>query len=247
MAESISSKFEAVFFDLFNTLLHFDFSRLPEVEFQGQKFHTTTVAVHRQLREHFSVDCSYSQFLASFRESRKIVADMIAEDYREVSCLERLRIAALHSGIEEDGAAELMVQVHMEEMFGMMYCPDETRRVMESVQDYPLVLVSNFDHAQTARRALRQFGLEELFQGIFISDEVGWRKPGERLFQAALKENAYTPERCLYVGDDPCADAWGAGRMGFQVAWLAGASTEPPRLEPGWVIQSLVEVVDIIS
>ena len=52
-------------------------------------------------------------------------------------------------------------------------------------------------------RALREFGLEERFEVIFISDEVGWRKPGDEFFNVVLKETEYSPERCLYVGDNP--------------------------------------------
>ena len=56
-------KFQAIFFDLFNTLLHFDFSRLPEVDFEGQPLRTTTVRVYEQIQEQCSVSFSYQLFL----------------------------------------------------------------------------------------------------------------------------------------------------------------------------------------
>ena len=98
----------------------------------------------------------------------------------------------------------------MDELFRTMHFPDHNKALLDQLPDVPLVLVSNFDHALTVRRALREFGLEERFQAFFISDEVGWRKPGDEFFNLVLKKTGYSPQQCLYVGDDPEADLYGA-------------------------------------
>ena len=69
-------KFQAIFFDLFNTLLHFDFSLLPQVEFQGGLLPTTSVEVYRQLSESMDPSFSYPTFLEEFQESREIVTQL---------------------------------------------------------------------------------------------------------------------------------------------------------------------------
>ena len=69
-------KFQAIFFDLFNTLLHFDFSLLPQVEFQGQRLPTTSVEVYRQLSESKDLPFPYSRFLEEFQESLEIVTKL---------------------------------------------------------------------------------------------------------------------------------------------------------------------------
>lgn len=246
MARAGDRSFQAIYFDLFNTLLHFDFSLLPEVQFEGMNLRTTTVEIYRRLQAQFDFSFSYEHFLKEFLESKKVINERIARDYREYTCLARCRIVCEGLEIEAEGAAELMVEAHMEEMFRMMYLPEENREVLDQLSDFPLILVSNFDHAPTARRALRKFSLEERFEEIFISDEVGWRKPGEKIFQTVLEDSRYLPAECLYVGDDPDADVRGAGRQGFQVAWLAQKASSPPSIAPRWVIQELSEVLEIV-
>ena len=54
--------YQAIFFDLFNTLLYFDYSLLPEVEFEGKRFRTTTVEVYRRLQVEFGISFSYPLF-----------------------------------------------------------------------------------------------------------------------------------------------------------------------------------------
>lgn len=241
-----TNRFEAIFFDLYNTLLHFDYSRIPKVNFKGKSFRTTSVKVYEALKRTFTIQFTYECFLEAFLESKRIINRTIKEEYREISCFERFKIVFSHLDIEDMASVEFMVKIHMNEMFQMMYCPDDTKEVLKVLEDYPLVLVSNFDHAPTARKALKKFGLENYFEAIFISEEVGWRKPGETLFEIALEKTGYHASKCLFVGDDPRADVHGAGRKGFQVAWLARDPSEELRIAPRWTIRELTEVVGIV-
>ncbi len=241
-------RFQAIFLDLFNTILHFDFSLLPEVEFKGQPLPTTSVEVYRQLRDKLNPSFSYQRFLEEFQKSREIIAQWRSEECREFSCLERFRLVSKRLHIQEKSAAEFMVKVHMDEMFRIMYCPDENRAVLKKLAEFPLILASNFDHALTVRRALGRFGLEERFEAIFISDEVGWRKPGDEFFNVLLEKTGYSPHRCLYIGDDPDADVYGASRQGFQVAWLVeNPQADVLPVQPKWTIQNLAQVLEIVG
>jgi 2-haloacid dehalogenase len=248
MVQSLPAKFQAIFFDLFNTLLHFDFSRLPAVEYEGQPLPTTSVEVYERLKESFSISFSQQLFLEEFIESRRIVREMRGKEYREIPSLKRFQILMDRLKMKEESAADLVVQVHMDQMFSTMYLPDESRDVLGELSKYPLVLVSNFDHASTLHRALQKFGLEEQFEAVFVSEEVGWRKPGRKFFETVLQETQYAPEQCLYVGDDPEADVLGASRVGFQVAWLVESErADTPAIAPRWVIRNLREVLTIVN
>ena len=241
-------RFQAIFFDLFNTLLHFDFSLLPQVEFQGQSLPTTSVEVYRQLSESRDPSFSYSRFLEEFQESLEIVTRLRNQEHREFSCLDRFQILCKRLNAQDKSVAEFIVKVHMDELFRTMHFPDHNKALLDQLPPIPLVLVSNFDHALTVRRALRKFGLEERFQAIFISDEVGWRKPGDEFFKVVLKTTGYSPQQCLYVGDDPKADLYGATRQGFQVAWLV--ENRPPEdssIRPKWTIRELSQILEIVE
>ena len=240
-------KFDAVFLDLYNTLLHFNFSILPEVDFKGNRLPTTSVEVHRQVEKRFKTKIPYRRFLNEFLGSMEIIAQIRKQEDREVACLERFQIMC--RGLDLDTqAADCMTQVHMDEMFRTMYCPENTKTLLDRLSGTPLVLASNFDHAPTVRRALRRFDLEERFEEIFISDEVGCRKPGRKFFKLILEKSGYDPTHCLYVGDDAEDDVRGAVREGFQVAWLVeGEAAEDPPTAPNWIIRDLLEVINIVE
>ena len=69
--------------------------------------------------------------------------------------------------------------------------------------------------------------------------EVGWRKPALPLFRAALNHFACRAEDCLFVGDDPRWEEYGARRAGIAPllidrggAGAHGAQTPPARDAP---------------
>ena len=241
-------KFEAIFFDLFNTLLHFDYSLLPKVEFEDQHFRTTSVEVYRRLKQEFRLGFSYERFLEEFLKSRQIVGKMRQQEQREFSSFRRFEILQELVGLGDNDAATLMVEVHMNEMSRIMYCPPGKKKVLGKLRGHPLILVSNFDHAATARQALQKFGLEECFTQIFISEEVGWCKPSERFFQVVREKSGFDLQRCLYVGDDPVADVYGGGIAGFQVAWLVEVDQRvSPLVSPRWILRNLSEILTILE
>ena len=243
---STSMAHQAIFFDLFNTLLHLDYALLPEVEFEGKRFPTTTLEIYHRLQQEFDVSFPYPHFLGAYLEIRNRIDGMIREELREFSCDCRFYLLQKSLGIPE-AAVPVMVNAHMGEMFRMMYLPAQNEAVLNRLDRYPLVLASNSDHARTARRALQKFQLAPRFAAIFISEEVGWRKPSRRFFESVIRGSGFDPEKCLYVGDDPCADVYGGIQAGFQVVWLAGSDPERiPRVAPNWRINKLSELLELL-
>jgi putative hydrolase of the HAD superfamily len=98
-------------------------------------------------------------------------------------------------------------------------CGDDVAAVLESLarEDYRLAIASNYD------RRLRSVvaGLDDLkpVHEIFVSSEIGWRKPSVRFFHALVEQTGAQPDRILYVGDDYANDMLGAQAAGLQ-AWL---------------------------
>ncbi len=238
---------QAIFFDLFNTLILFDRSGLPRLEFEGRQSYSTSPEVYRRLREAYPTECDFDRFHQEYLESQRLVAELRSREHREHSCLQRFEILGQSLGLDQK-AAGLMCQVHMEHVFKAMSLPEERRAVLEKLRARRLVLASNFDHAATLRRALREFRMEVFFESVFISDEMGWRKPAKEFFEILIRKTGFDPKRCLFVGDDPDADVVGAVEAGFQVAWLSeGRNQEAPLRPPRWIIHSLPELVDIVN
>ncbi len=240
-------KYQAIVFDLFNTLLHFDDRCLPLTEYQGKFIRTSMVELYRQGQSRWNLDCSWQDFLEAFFEVSHQLREIKVAQGREYPSQRRFEMLRQHLGIEDESASQLMVELHMEQMFRSMYLPDGNLEVLETLGQYPKVLASNFDHAPTARRALKAFGLDRHLDSVFISDEVGWIKPWPQFFQAILRQTGLEAAQCLYVGDDPQADCEGAGRAGFQVIWLNSTSTYQPSVPPKKRISRLAELKDLLE
>jgi REG-2-like HAD superfamily hydrolase len=123
-------------------------------------------------------------------------------------------------------------------------------RVFEDVQEalerlasggLKLGIISNWD--ERLRPLLRDLKLDDYFEVILISQEIGFTKPSRVIFELAAEKLALPPESILHVGDSLELDAQGARAAGFQAALLdraagavPGAAGETGRkgAPPGW-------------
>ncbi|KAK9833446.1 hypothetical protein WJX81_006300 [Elliptochloris bilobata] len=80
-------------------------------------------------------------------------------------------------------------------------------------------VVSNFD--TRLRPLLGLLGLEQLFDAIVVSAEVGVEKPNPVIFDAACERLGCRPIEAVHVGDDRRNDVFGARDAGCW-AWLWG-------------------------
>ena len=92
-----------------------------------------------------------------------------------------------------------------------------------------VILLSNAQSCFT-RPELELLGLAERFDRIFISSEIGFKKPDPRFFTAPLRELGLEPADCLMIGNDPICDAAGALRVGMDAAFVRSALS--PKLSP---------------
>jgi putative hydrolase of the HAD superfamily len=81
---------------------------------------------------------------------------------------------------------------------------------------YKLGLITNFDHSPHIHHLLEREGLKSFFDTLVISDAVGLKKPDPKIFHLACAQLRVEPSQCLYIGDDPEADFWGAEQAGLK-------------------------------
>ncbi|QQE78197.1 HAD family hydrolase [Alicyclobacillus sp. SO9] len=79
-------------------------------------------------------------------------------------------------------------------------------------------LISNWD--ESARPLLQRLKLEDLFESIIISSEIGMQKPNPDIFLTALKHAGITAESALYVGDNYYDDVVGARKAGLDAVLI---------------------------
>jgi len=84
---------------------------------------------------------------------------------------------------------------------------------------FRLWLLSNAQRAFTACE-LQHLGLNDCFDGVYLSSDYGCRKPDRRFFRALLQEQRLDPARCLMIGNDRETDIAGAAAMGIATFYL---------------------------
>lgn len=82
-----------------------------------------------------------------------------------------------------------------------------------------LAVVSNWDCR--LHGILEEGGLRSWFEEVFVSSEIGWRKPHPGIFRHALRSMGVGPEEVLHVGDSVGDDLRGAAGVGIRAALLA--------------------------
>lgn len=78
---------------------------------------------------------------------------------------------------------------------------------------FRIVIASNWD--QRLRQLISGFGLDQFFDAVLLSVEVGFTKPDPRFFDAVATRMRCHPSRIIHVGDCPVNDLEGARKSGL--------------------------------
>lgn len=105
-----------------------------------------------------------------------------------------------------------------------------------------LGIISDMD--SRLHEVLRGFGLDGVFQGIYLSYSTGYAKPDRRLFERACHDSGVAVERALHIGDSWKKDVLGARRAGLHGVWYRPQGATDA--ERPWVsdMRQLLELVD---
>jgi putative hydrolase of the HAD superfamily len=241
-------------FDLFDTLIDFNRSLLPEFSIDGEQRHSTFVEVYKVFEKYYH---GYDRdiFHDSFVESQEKFQQLKSIDNREFYNGDRFRILMTSLGIElssdVDAVIDEMVKAHMMSLSSTMEFPEENRNVLELIFDKNdrMAIISNFDYAPAAYMLLNKFDIRKYFERVVISVEVGWRKPRPEIFFKALELLDIDPADALYVGDNYYADVVGAKSVGIDVVWINrnGEKIYDQKYHPNLIVSKLTEMIDLIS
>jgi FMN phosphatase YigB (HAD superfamily) len=242
-----------VLFDLFDTLVRFDRSRLPEVRANGRVLRSTAGRLHEAFRG-FAPGVALEEFVDALLWSWQEAERLRTETHREVAARVRMDMLIRRLGLDPAmlpaHALPVLLATHMRELSRAVVLPAGHRAVLDGLRGrVRLGIVSNFDYAPTARGVLEREGLAGLFETVVVSDEVGWRKPEPIIFQTALRRLGLGATDALFVGDRADIDVAGAQGVGMAAAWLNpdGASLPPGIQPPDFEIRALEELAGILG
>lgn len=93
--------------------------------------------------------------------------------------------------------------------------PEVEEQLKKLQKDYQLILISNTD-CFSIKNVLTKFDLQQYFNKIYFSYELGLIKTNPDFMDKILKENNLNPEDCLLVGDSIQSDIEAAKRKNIK-------------------------------
>lgn len=97
-------------------------------------------------------------------------------------------------------------------------------------------------------RKLSQSGLDKIFDGIFISDVVGYEKPSVEFFNAVQNEiGTFKKDSVMIIGDSLTSDMRGGNNAGILCCWYNPQDSENKNdIKIDYEITDISHVLDII-
>jgi len=245
-------RYKAVIFDLFSTVALWRPDRMPLFEWRGKTSHSTMGMLRETIASELGED-SFPRFVDGLAEANEELAARREREHREFPSLERFTLALVKAGFadgeETRRVAGMLSLKHMDMLAAAVDIPEpHTEFLGRMAEAYPLALVSNFDHGQTARAILHRDGAAAFFDPIVISDEHGWRKPHPSIFTDTLAVLGVAAGEALYVGDSVEDDIIGAKGAGLDIAWVNARDTELPDTAPraDYTVRAIPELAALL-
>ena len=110
-----------------------------------------------------------------------------------------------------------------------------------------MAIITNGFAALQARR-LAHTGLQDLFEFVVISEEVGVAKPDIGIFNTAFSQmNELDKSRVLMVGDNLHSDILGGNSAGIDTCWLNAAQhSANSDIQPNYEVNNLAELQTLL-
>lgn len=226
------ARYQAILFDADNTLLDYD-------KTEAYALRTSFAALGLEYQQ--------ESVLGQYRELNKALWEEFERG--EVSAAE-LRTERFRRLLEEIGAhisetdlSDLYLR-KLEETGFLTPGADEVLSALD--RRVRMALVTNgFSSVQRSR--LAQSGIENYFEHIIISEEVGCRKPKVEIFDLAMRLLfPVDREKTLFVGDSLTSDIKGGNEAGIDTCWYnPQCEKNGTEIRPKYEVRKLEDVVDL--
>jgi len=227
----MEKKYTCVFLDMDNTILDF---------FACERTAIKTTLAKNALPNDDKTAKIYSQINDSYWK-RYEKGEIKREDIfvnRFVTLLETINFSADPQKISEDYFHELSKGHELVE---------GAREILEYLKckGYLIYATTN-GISKTQHRRIREAEIEQYFNGVFVSEDVGCQKPNKEYFDFVLKNCSENDKsKILIVGDSQSSDVLGGANSGIDVCWCDFYGEE--RLyDTKYTIKNLSELKNIL-
>jgi HAD superfamily hydrolase (TIGR01549 family) len=205
--------YKVVIFDYIGTLVN---CKNYTIASSKQKLHKTLVS------EGF--DVAENKFLCAYDLSHEKYRKIRYSQLKEVTNAIWVADALCNLGFEVtagDSRVKAALNVFFQDFIDTLELRrNATKLIKQAKEKYKVALISNFTHAPVIYKSLRQLRLNEFFNAVVVSEEVGWRKPSSYIFEHALNKLQVKAHEAIYIGDSPNEDIKGAKQAGIKTVFV---------------------------
>jgi putative hydrolase of the HAD superfamily len=228
---------KAVFFDLYQTLIHYDPPR-EKIEQDVLRDHGIEVPLEKIRRAIFIADELLYTDLARLSWNKRKTEEKLDLYLRYQDCLLK------EAGV--DASQQLIREVtrKMQQFDSRKVLFDDVEPTLTLLREKGLILglISNVDSDITP--LCQELGLSALLQIVVTSQDVGIGKPYPEIFQEALRQAKVKPDEAIYVGDQYQIDVEGANAAGMHGVLLDRGELKETTTYPK--INGLNELIEFI-
>jgi HAD superfamily hydrolase (TIGR01662 family) len=241
----VNRRFEAIFFDLGNTLMY-------DKDPWDPIFPRADAAMRKTLEEagYPLAENAYGEFTTIFD---------LYYHRRENTLKEETTVQLLRELMEAQDASppDPVLYAAMEAMYAITqenwYLEEDAIPTLEAMKEmgYRLGAISNAADDENVQELMDKGNLRPHFEFIISSAACGIRKPDARIFQLALDHFQVPPEKIVMVGDTLDADILGANCLGIYSIWINRRANDPPEgelsIQPQAVISALSDLPKLLQ
>lgn len=156
------------------------------------------------------------------------------------------RFARLFAALGVDADAVQANTLYFTTLCGRGYLLPGAEDFLHSLKECgKIFLITNGTPAAQYGR-LRSLGLEHFFDGIFISDEIGFSKPDARFFAYVLDKAGLQRGECAVIGDSLTSDIRGANNAGILSIWYNAKGKIAEGAHPDHTARSYAKILEIV-
>ena len=124
-----------------------------------------------------------------------------------------------------------------------------TEELLSKLERHINLLLMTNGIKEVQRSRLKHSTIGHYFSDIVISDEVGYAKPDQKIFEIAMQKMSYpNKNQVLMVGDNLSSDIKGASDFGLPACWYnPRCLSSDNTLNPTYEIQHLSELYPILN
>lgn len=198
--------YEAIIFDLDNTLVDFDASEREAIRRFFSKEQVLTSDNEHSLISQFLKENSQLWPRRNDIGIEQVFTETIEKVYREV--------------LPDKTAPSLSGSLYLKEFEESVILESGAKETLGKLSRVmPLYIISNgLENIQHKR--IINAGIAHFFTDIVISDDVGLKKPNREIFDVLIERNKLNRNKVLYVGDSIRDDYYGSRNSGIQFCFF---------------------------